>query len=56
MTTVFHPASPEVAGQIMRVKELVAVQEVEKALTKKELQDERSPEPGYYIESAVPRS
>lgn len=56
MTTVFHPASSEVAGQIMRVKELVSVQEVEKALTKKELQDERSPEPGYYIEHAVPRS
>lgn len=56
MATVFHLASPEVAGQIMRVKELVAVQEVEKALTKKELKDESSPEPGYYIESAVPRS
>jgi large subunit ribosomal protein L30 len=55
MTTVFHPASSEVAGQIMKVKELVAVQEVEKALTKNELREERRPEPGYYIESSMPR-
>jgi hypothetical protein len=55
MQTVFYPVSPEVAGQIMKVKELVSVREVEKALTKEELRDERKPDPGYYIESAVPR-
>ena len=55
MKTVFFPVTPEVAGQIMKVKELVAVQEVDKAMTKQELRDERRPDPGYYIETAVPR-
>lgn len=55
MKTVFFPVTPEVAGQIMKVKELVAVQEVDKDMTKEELRDERRPDAGYYIESAVPR-
>lgn len=50
MRTVFHPVSPQIAGHIMKVKELVAVSEVESALTKAELRDSRRPEPGYYIE------
>ncbi len=56
MRTVFYPVSPEVAGQIMKVKELVAVEEVDKALTREELRAERKPDPGFYIESAVPRA
>jgi large subunit ribosomal protein L30 len=55
MRTVFHPVSTEVAGQIMKVKELVAVQEVEQALTKQEMRELRRPDPGYYIETAMPR-
>lgn len=55
MKTVFYPVTPEVAGQIMKVKELVAVKEVDKPLTKEELREERRPEAGYYIESSVPR-
>jgi len=55
MKTVFYPVSPEVAGQIMKVKELVSVREVDRALTKEELKAERKPDPGYYMESAVPR-
>lgn len=55
MTTVFYPVTPEVAGQIMRVKELISVQEVDKALTKEELREENRPDAGYYIESAVKR-
>lgn len=51
MATVFHPVSPQVAGQIMAVKELVAVSEVEKALTKADLKAARKPNPGYYIET-----
>lgn len=50
MRTVFHPVSPQIAGHIMKVKELVAVSEVESALTKAEMRDIRRPEPGYYIE------
>jgi large subunit ribosomal protein L30 len=55
MKTVFYPVTPEVAGQIMKVKELVAVREVDKPLTKEELREERRPEPGYFVESNVPR-
>ncbi|KAI6250116.1 putative 54S ribosomal protein L33, mitochondrial [Erysiphe necator] len=55
MKTVFLPVSPEAAGQIMRVKELVSVTEVEKELSQDELKAERTPCPGYYIEKAVPR-
>jgi large subunit ribosomal protein L30 len=55
MKTVFHPVSPQIAGQIMKVKELVRVEEVEKPLTKGELREERRPDPGYYIETSVQR-
>lgn len=55
MKTVFHPVSPQVAGQIMRVKELVHVEEVAEALTPEQLKAERTPDAGYYIEKAMPR-
>jgi large subunit ribosomal protein L30 len=55
MKTVFYPVTPEVAGQIMKVKELVLVQEVDKPLTREELKKENRPDPGYYVESAVKR-
>ena len=53
MKTVFHPVNPGTAGQIMKVKELVAVSEVEKALTQAEMKDIRRPDPGYYVESSM---
>lgn len=53
--TVFHPVSPQFAGMIMKVKELVRVEEVDRALNKAELRDERRPEPGFYVESAARR-
>ena len=55
MKTVFYPVTPEVAGQIMKVKELIKVEEVDAAKTKSELHAERSPDAGFYIEKAVPR-
>jgi large subunit ribosomal protein L30 len=48
--TVFHPVSPQFAGMIMKVKELVKVEEVAKALSKAEMKDLRRPPPGFYIE------
>jgi large subunit ribosomal protein L30 len=51
MVTVFHPVSPSVAGQIMKVKELVEVREVERAMSKQEIHLQRKPDPGYYVES-----
>jgi large subunit ribosomal protein L30 len=50
MQTVFHPVTTDVAGQIMKVKELVAVSEVEKAMTPAEMRAMRKPDPGYYVE------
>jgi large subunit ribosomal protein L30 len=47
---VFHPVNPTVAGQIMKIKELVAVREVDKPLTKDEVHMERVPDPGFYVE------
>jgi large subunit ribosomal protein L30 len=55
MATVFYPVTPEVAGQIMRVKELITVQEMDKALSKEELRAERRPDPGFYLEKAAQR-
>jgi large subunit ribosomal protein L30 len=53
MATVFHPVTPDVAGQIMKVKELVAVSEVDQAMTKAEVHQARVPEKGFYIESKM---
>lgn len=50
MATVFHAVTPSVAGQIMKVKEIVDVQEVDRRLTKQEVHLERKPDPGYYVE------
>lgn len=51
MQTVYHPVHPQVAGQIMKVKELVAVSEVEERKTKAQMREERRPDPGYYVET-----
>jgi large subunit ribosomal protein L30 len=53
--TVFKPVTPDSAGMILKVKELVKVEEVDRALTTKELRAERKPDPGFWIEKAVPR-
>ncbi|KAG6008529.1 hypothetical protein E4U21_004369 [Claviceps maximensis] len=55
MQTVFHPVQPQFAGMIMKVKELVRVEEVERRLGKAEVKSERTPESGFYIEKAVRR-
>jgi large subunit ribosomal protein L30 len=55
MTTVFYPVTPEVAGQIMKVKELISVREVDRPLTREELKAERKPDHGFYMEKAMQR-
>ncbi len=55
MRTVYHPVTPDTAGQIMKVKELVDVQVTERALTNTEIWNLRRPDPGFYIEKAMPR-
>lgn len=49
--TVFHPVSPQFAGMIMKVKELVKVEEVDRALTPQEMREARRPERGFWLES-----
>ncbi|KAK3397426.1 ribosomal protein L30p/L7e-domain-containing protein [Sordaria brevicollis] len=53
--TVFHPVEPQFAGMLMKVKELVRVEEVPFRKTKRELKDERKPEPGFVVEKMVKR-
>ena len=50
MRTVYHPVTPDVAGQIFAVKELVDVQEVDQKLSKDEMRELRKPEAGFYVE------
>lgn len=53
--TVFHPVSPQFAGMIFRVKELVRVSEVDKALSRQEVKAAQTPDAGFYVEKARPR-
>ncbi|GAO16653.1 uncharacterized protein UV8b_00783 [Ustilaginoidea virens] len=55
MQTVFVPVQPQFAGMVMKVKELVRVEEVDRALTRKEVRASRTPDRGFYVEKAVPR-
>ncbi|RYP90338.1 hypothetical protein DL770_003561 [Monosporascus sp. CRB-9-2] len=55
MQTVFHPVDAQFAGMIMKVKELVDVEETDRALTTRELRDARRPDPGFWVERPVPR-
>lgn len=50
LRTVYHPVTPTVAGQIFAVKELIDVQEVNRALSKDEMKELRRPDPGFYVE------
>lgn len=53
LRTVYHPVSPQVAGQIFAVKELVDVQEVDQPLSKTEIKELRRPDPGFFVERRV---
>ena len=48
-SVVFHPVSAHMAGMVMRVKELVKVEEVGERLTKRELTASRRPERGFEV-------
>ncbi|KAI6784299.1 Ribosomal protein L30/L7E [Emericellopsis cladophorae] len=53
--TVFHPVSRQTAGMIMKVKELVRVEEVDCSLSKNQVKAERTPDAGFYLERKVQR-
>lgn len=50
LRTVYHPVSPQIAGMVFAVKELVDVQEVDQALTKSEMRELRRPDTGFWVE------
>ena len=50
MRTVFKPVHPYMAGQIMKVKELVAVSEVARSMSRREMKEARRPDPGFWVE------
>jgi len=50
MQTVYQPVTPDAAGQIMKVKELVDVREVAEKMTKGEMKESRRPDPGFWVE------
>lgn len=50
LSTVYHPVTQNVAGMIMRVKELVDVAEVVDMKTKSEMKELRRPDAGFYVE------
>lgn len=53
--TVFHPVSAQIGGMVMKVKELVRIEEVEERLSKLEYKKTRTPDKGFWVESKVPR-
>lgn len=50
MQTVYKTVTPDHAGQIMKVKELVDVREVGQLMTKAEMRESRRPDPGFWVE------
>lgn len=58
MQTVYHPHSPECAGKILRVKELVEVQNVpaSEVRSAKEQREERKAKRGYVVVSRLGQS
>lgn len=51
MSIVYHPVSPQVAGMIMKVKELLSVSVRDRSETRAEIHRRRQPPPGFFVES-----
>ena len=50
MDTVYHAVSTDSAGQIMKVKELVDVREVDTTMNRAQIRENRRPDPGFWVE------
>ena len=48
--TVYKPVNPQTAGLLLRVKELIRLELVNKAETKEEQREKRTPQKGYVVE------
>lgn len=53
--TVYHPVHPQFAGMVMKVKELVRVEEVDRRPSPAEIRASRTPDPGFWVERRVVR-
>lgn len=49
MSIVYHPVAPDIAGKIMKIKELLAVSEVEVAESKADRKIRRAPARGFEV-------
>ena len=49
--TVYKPVNPQIAGLLLRVKELVKLELVNEAETKEDMKAKRKPDKGYVVES-----
>lgn len=49
MQSVFHTVSPQTAGMVLKVKELVTVEQVEQRKTIQQLRKERKPASGFTV-------
>jgi len=48
--TVYKPVNPEIAGLLLRVKELIRLDLVNEEETKETIKEQRRPEKGYLVE------
>lgn len=53
MAIVYHPVSTDIAGKIMKVKELLAVSETDQPETKQEIHERRRPPKGFVVEKKM---
>ncbi|KAI9644269.1 hypothetical protein NHQ30_007624 [Ciborinia camelliae] len=51
--SVYHPVCSDIAGQIMKVKELVEVEETKERKSKRQERESRRPEAGFVVERSV---
>ncbi|KAK6359352.1 39S ribosomal protein L33, mitochondrial [Orbilia brochopaga] len=52
MRTVFHDVNPAIAGQLMKVKELIALSTTDKKLSRRQMHEKRQPPPGFVVEKS----
>ncbi|TGO20163.1 hypothetical protein BTUL_0001g01750 [Botrytis tulipae] len=55
-SSVYHPVSSDIAGQIMKVKELVEVEETKERRSKRQERESRRPESGFVVEKELETS
>lgn len=53
---MYHPVSSDIAGQIMKVKELVEVEETKERRSKRQERESRRPESGFVVEKELEKS